>query len=97
MWGALSHEMTGLPYTVAPGRLQRSHSRGRSPVGLVTYVTLLDSRLPQPGRPGPVFISPKNRVVQLYPQALGSHFVAFYDTQGCCGGIRTRFDTGLTD
>jgi hypothetical protein len=27
----------------------------------------------------PVFISPRNRVAQLYPQALGSLSVAFYD------------------
>jgi hypothetical protein len=33
-----------------------------------------------------VSISRRNRVVQLYPQAL----VASYDTQGDGGGIRTR-------
>jgi hypothetical protein len=30
----------------------------------------------------PVFISPRNRVAQLYPQTLGSLFVASYDSQG---------------
>jgi hypothetical protein len=30
----------------------------------------------------PVFISPRNKVVLLYPQALGSLFVASYDSQG---------------
>jgi hypothetical protein len=30
----------------------------------------------------PVFISPRNREAQLYPQALGSLFVASYDPQG---------------
>jgi hypothetical protein len=30
----------------------------------------------------PVFISPRNRVAQLYPRTLGSLFVASYDTQG---------------
>jgi hypothetical protein len=29
-----------------------------------------------------VFIPPRKRVVQLYPQALGSRFVASYDSQG---------------
>jgi hypothetical protein len=29
----------------------------------------------------PVFISPRNRVAQLYPQALGSLFVVPYDSQ----------------
>jgi hypothetical protein len=35
----------------------------------------------------PVFISPRNRVAQLYPQALGSFFVATYDSRGYGGGI----------
>jgi hypothetical protein len=35
----------------------------------------------------PVFISPRNRVAQLYPQALGSLFVASYDSQGSGGGV----------
>jgi hypothetical protein len=38
----------------------------------------------------PVFVSPKNRVSELYPQALGSLFVASYDSQGYGGGIRNR-------
>jgi hypothetical protein len=37
----------------------------------------------------PVFISPRNRVAQLYPQTLSSLFVASYDSQGYGGGIRT--------
>jgi hypothetical protein len=43
----------------------------------------------------PVFIYPRNRVVQLYPQALGSLFVAFYDLQSYGGGIRTRLHVRL--
>jgi hypothetical protein len=43
----------------------------------------------------PVFISFRNRVAQLYPQTLGSVFVASYDSQGYGGGIRTHFHTGL--
>jgi hypothetical protein len=43
----------------------------------------------------PVFISPRNRVVQLYPQALGSLFVASYDSQGYGGGIRPRLHKGV--
>jgi hypothetical protein len=42
----------------------------------------------------PVFISPRNRVAQLYPQAMGSIFVASYDSQGYGGGIRTRLHAG---
>jgi hypothetical protein len=40
-----------------------------------------------------VFISPRNRVAQLYPQALASLFVASYDSQGHGGGIRPRLHT----
>jgi hypothetical protein len=42
----------------------------------------------------PVFISPRNRVAHLYPQALGSFFVTFYDSQGYGGGIWTRLHAG---
>jgi hypothetical protein len=41
-----------------------------------------------------VFMSPSDRVAQLYPQALGSLFVAFYDTQGYGGGILNRLHKG---
>jgi hypothetical protein len=37
----------------------------------------------------PVFLSPRDRVAQLYLQALGFLFVASYDSQGYSGGIRT--------
>jgi hypothetical protein len=33
-------------------------------------------------------------VTQLYPKALGSIFVASYDSQGYAGGIRPRLHTG---
>jgi hypothetical protein len=42
----------------------------------------------------PVFISPRNRVAQLYPQALGFLFVASYDSQSYGGGIRIRLHAG---
>jgi hypothetical protein len=44
----------------------------------------------------PGFISPRNRVAQLYIQALGSIFVASYHSQGYDGGIRTRLHAGIT-
>jgi hypothetical protein len=43
----------------------------------------------------PVYISPTNRVAQLYLQALGSLLVVSYDLQGYGGGIRARLHTGL--
>jgi hypothetical protein len=33
----------------------------------------------------PVFMFPSDSVTQLYPQAQGSLFIAFYDTQGYSG------------
>jgi hypothetical protein len=35
----------------------------------------------------PAFISPRNRVAQLYPRVLGSLYVVSYDPQGYGGGI----------
>jgi hypothetical protein len=43
----------------------------------------------------PVFISPRDRVAQLYPQVQGSLFVASYDSQDYGGGIRPRLHMGL--
>jgi hypothetical protein len=42
----------------------------------------------------PVFISPRNRVAQLCPQALGSLFITFYDSQVYDEGIRTHLHAG---
>jgi hypothetical protein len=41
-----------------------------------------------------LFISPRNRVAHLYPQASGSLVVASCYSQGYGGGIRTRLHTG---
>jgi hypothetical protein len=65
---------------------------GPSQVGLRPHFNVSDSRLPKPG--DPVFISPRNWVVQLHPPALSSLFVASYDSQGYGGGIRPRLHTG---
>jgi hypothetical protein len=43
----------------------------------------------------PVLISPGNRVAQLYHQALGSLFVASYDSQGYGEDIQPRLHTGV--
>jgi hypothetical protein len=44
----------------------------------------------------PIFISPRNRVAQLYPQTLGHLFIASYDSHGYGGGIVTALHTGIT-
>jgi hypothetical protein len=43
----------------------------------------------------PLFISPRNRVAELYLQALGSLFFGSYDSQDYGGGIRPRLRTRL--
>jgi hypothetical protein len=43
-----------------------------------------------------VFISPRNRVAQLHPQALGSIFVASYDSLSYGGNIWPLLHTGYT-
>jgi hypothetical protein len=49
MWGALSDERTGLPFTIAAGPRQRSHFRVPSSVVLIFTVSY--SRLPFPSPP----------------------------------------------
>jgi hypothetical protein len=70
----------------------RSESRGTH--GLVLLSQIRDS-LNLEG-PVPVFISTSNRVALLYPQALGSIFVASYNSQSYSGGIRPGLHTGDT-
>jgi hypothetical protein len=43
-----------------------------------------------------VFISPRNRVARLYPEALGHLFIASYDSQGYGGGIWSRLHSGYS-
>jgi hypothetical protein len=72
MWVAHCHEMAGLSFGIAAGPRQRSHSQARVPRGLITicYCLRLENPVKLEGHI-PVFISPRNRVVQLYPRALG--------------------------
>jgi hypothetical protein len=54
-------------------------------------------RLPNLEGQVPVFISPRNRVAQLYPRALDSLYVASCDSQGYGVGILTLRHTGGPD
>jgi hypothetical protein len=58
MWGALSDERTGLSFIIAAGPRQRSHFWVRVPQNSWPYFTVSDSRLPQPGGPGPRIYNP---------------------------------------
>jgi hypothetical protein len=64
-----------------------------SPAELTTIIHCLFLYNPNLQGEVPVFLSPRNRVAQLYPRALGSLFVASYSSQGCGGGILTRLHT----
>jgi hypothetical protein len=62
--------------------LQSSHSWIEVPQNSRPYFTVSSEIPPNLERQVPVFISPGNRVAQLYPRALGSIFVASYHSQG---------------
>jgi hypothetical protein len=62
-----------------------------SSAGLTTKFYCLRFETPQPGRPGPCIYIPEEQI----PQALGSLFVAAYDSQDYGGCIRTRLHAGV--
>jgi hypothetical protein len=80
-------------FAIAAGHRQCNDSPVRDPRDSWPYFTLSDSGLPQPGGQILVFISPKNRVAQLYPWHWVSLFIASYDLQSYSEGIRTRLHT----
>jgi hypothetical protein len=53
------------------------------------HTLLSHLRLPQPGGPGSNIYIPRNRGARLYPRALGSLYVASYNSQGYGGCILT--------
>jgi hypothetical protein len=91
----LSEERCRLQLLLAPVRavFLRAESRGTHDHILLSQIR--DS--PNLEDQVSVFISPRNRVAQLYPQALGFIFVASYDPQGHGGYIRPRLYAGLTE
>jgi hypothetical protein len=82
MWGALSDEKLGSVVLICCWASPVQSFWGVIPMGLMNIfycVYFWDS----PNLEGqvPVFISPRNRVAQLYPRALGSTFVALYSQE----------------
>jgi hypothetical protein len=76
----LSDEM-GLSFTIAAGPRQRSHSQVLVPRGSWPHFTVSDSRLLQPGTPGPrIYIPLEHSGPVIPPRGLGSLFVASYDS-----------------
>jgi hypothetical protein len=73
----------------------------QSPLGLTTIFTLSSMGLSRTWRArSPYLYTPRNRVLHLYPRALGSHFVASYSSQGdsaalCSWGISGALFLGV--
>jgi hypothetical protein len=84
----------GVPFTIAAGPRQSSHSQVQVSQDSWPHFTVLDLRLPQPGGPGPCIYIPQEQVDQLYRQALGSLFVTSYDSRGYGGSLHTGFNWG---
>jgi hypothetical protein len=74
MWGALPDERTGLPFTIAVAPRQRSHSQVRDPRDSWTDFTVSDSRLPQPGGPGPRIYILQKQGAPVIPPGTGFPF-----------------------
>jgi hypothetical protein len=96
MWGALSDERRGLPFTITAGPRQRSHSWVWVPRDSWPYFTLSHSRLPQPGGPGSRIYISQEQGGSVIPPGTGSLFRRLLLLAGLGGGIRTRLHTGLT-
>jgi hypothetical protein len=76
---------------LASAVILRSESRGTH-----DYILLSQIRdFPNLEDQIPLFISPRKRVAQLYPQAPGSLFVASYYSQGYGGGFGPRLHMGF--
>jgi hypothetical protein len=74
MWGALSDERTGLAFTISAGPRQRNHSWVRVPLDSWPYFNVSDSRLPQPGAPGPRIYIPQEQGGLFKPSGTGFFF-----------------------
>jgi hypothetical protein len=97
MWGVLSLTREGVCRLQLLLILANTVILGFESRGSRDHILLSEIRY-SPNQEGqvPVFISPRKRVAQIYPQALGSFFVASYDSQGFGGGIRIRLHEGYT-
>jgi hypothetical protein len=84
LWGSLSDERTGMKFLV-----QSLNGPSRAKLVTVLYCLIWDPPPPNLEGQVPVFISPRNKVAELYSRALGSLYVSFCDSQGYVGDIRT--------
>jgi hypothetical protein len=83
----------GLLFTIVAGPRQWSHSQVEVPWDLWPHLLSQIRNFPNLKGPVPIFISPRNRVAQLHPQALGSLSAASNNSQAYSGGIQTHLHT----
>jgi hypothetical protein len=74
VWDALSDQRSGLPFTIAAGSRQRSRPWVRVPRDSWLYFAVSDSRLPQPGGPGPRIYIPQEQGGPVIPPGTGFPF-----------------------
>jgi hypothetical protein len=74
VWGALSDERTGLPFTIAAGPRQCSHSCVRVPRDSWPYFAVSNSRLPQNWRARSQYLYPPGTG---WPSYTPTHWVTF--------------------
>jgi hypothetical protein len=86
---ALSDERTSLSFTIAAGPRQRGHSQVRVPRYSRPYFTVSDSRLPQPGGPGPRMYIPQEKGGPVITPGIGFPFRCLLRL----AGLRWRYST----
>jgi hypothetical protein len=71
LWSVHYDDRTGLSFTISAGSRQRSHSQIRVQQYSSPYVPVSDSRLPQPGGPGPLIYIPQEQGGPVIPPGTG--------------------------
>jgi hypothetical protein len=89
MSGAHSDEKMGLSFTITAGPRQCTHSWVRGPRDSWSYFTVSDSRLPQPGGPGPLIYIPQEQAGPVIPPGTGFPFGRLLRL----AGLRWRYST----
>jgi hypothetical protein len=81
--------MMGVSFTIAAGPRQRSHSQVRVSLDSWPHFTVADSRLPQPGGPGPRIYTPQEQGDLVMPPGTGFPFRRLLRL----AGLRWRYST----
>jgi hypothetical protein len=90
----LSDQRMGLSFTIVAGPLHHSHSQVRVPLDSWPYFTVSDSRLPQPGEPGPRIYIPQEQGGPVIPPGTGFHFRRLLRLSGLRWRYWNRLHTG---